>query len=110
MGMRNLLLVLPFFAIIAFAQDPPSKLLQGADNPPQDAASKSRIRADGSAGGTGQELSDEAKRGVGSGAGPHRTAPRADYKRRAHSEKPSPGDQGSERQSERQGEHAGSGK
>jgi hypothetical protein len=84
--MRNLLFALPFFAVIALAQDPPAKLMQGADNPPQDAAAKARIRADGSAGGTGQPLSDEAKKGVGSGAGTHRTAPPADYKRRVHRE------------------------
>jgi hypothetical protein len=82
--MRNLLYALPFFALIALAQDPPAKLMQGADNPPQDAAAKSRVRAEGSAGGTGQPLSDEAKKGVGAGAGPHRTGPAADYKRRVH--------------------------
>ena len=31
--MRPLLLALPFFAMIAFAQSPDSKLTQGADNP-----------------------------------------------------------------------------
>ena len=30
--MRNLLFALSFFALAAFAQDPPGKLMQGADN------------------------------------------------------------------------------
>jgi hypothetical protein len=96
--MRPLLLALPFFAMIAFAQSPDSKLTQGADSPPQDAAAKARTRAEGSAGGTGEPLSDEAKKGVGAGAGPHRHAPTVDYKRRTHSGK----------QSDRQGDDAAS--
>jgi hypothetical protein len=81
--MRNLLYALPFFAVIAFAQAPDSRLTQGADNPPKDPQALSRARADGSAGGTAQSpLSDEAKKGVGAGAGPHlsgrRAAPRTD--------------------------------
>ena len=75
--MKPLLYALPFFAILAFAQSPDSKLTQGADNPPQDAAGKARTRAEGSAGGTAQSpLSDEAKRSVGSGS-LNRTGPKA---------------------------------
>src|SRR5687767_7763479 len=84
--MRNLLYALPFFAVIALAQDPPAKLMQGADNPPQDPAAKARVRTEGSAGGTGQPLTDEAKKGVGAGAGPHRTRPEAQFKRRVDPE------------------------
>ena len=75
--MKNLFYALPFFAVIAFAQAPDSRLTQGVDNPPKDPHALARARADGSAGGTAQSpLSDEAKKGVGAGAGPHITGPR----------------------------------
>jgi hypothetical protein len=98
--MRNLLYALPFFAFIAWAQDPPAKLMQGADHPPQDKATLERLRTEGSAGGTGQPLSDDAKKSVGAGAGPHLQQPSRPYKRREHSEK---GSQAQDAQSERQG-------
>ncbi|HYG56004.1 MAG TPA: hypothetical protein VD965_11975 [Burkholderiales bacterium] len=69
--MKAILYALPFFALAAFAQDPPSKLTQGADKPPQDAASKSRQRTEGSAGGTGQPVTKEMQDGAEAGAGPH---------------------------------------
>jgi hypothetical protein len=55
------------------------------DAEPQDPAAKARVRVDGAAGGTGAAATEQARKGVKTGEGPHRryTTPSGEGERRS---------------------------